>query len=286
MGVDALSVVVRALSFIALFQAAGIALFIALFGGQVVATGAVIRKIGAISAYLAGALVFVHYLLEPARMAGDFSGVIDPTLQGMVLHSSVSVALCWRLAGLALIAVGLRVQGSLGVVLGVTGAVLAVTAFALVGHTTENPARWLLSVLLIAHLLAVAFWFGALVPLHTVSLREPAPGAAAVVERFSALAIRIVPALFVAGFAVAVFLLQTFTALFTPYGALLMVKVLGFGVLMVLASLNKWRLGPALATGSARAGSAFRHSLIAEYVLICAVLSATAALTTFYSPEP
>jgi len=55
---------------------------------------------------------------------------------------------------------------------------------------------------------------------------------------------------------------------------------------MALASLNKWRLGPALATGNARAGSAFRQSLIAEYVLICAILSATAALTTFYSPEP
>jgi putative copper resistance protein D len=66
---------------------------------------------------------------------------------------------------------------------------------------------------------------------------------------------------------------------------LLHYKVAGFAVLMGFAALNKWRFGPALSRGDARATAAFRRSLAAEYVLIAAVLSVTAVLTSFYSPE-
>jgi len=52
---------------------------------------------------------------------------------------------------------------------------------------------------------------------------------------------------------------------------------------MGLAALNRWRYGATLAT--VRAATSFRRIVAAEYVLICAVLSATAIMTTFFSPE-
>jgi hypothetical protein len=45
-------------------------------------------------------------------------------------------------------------------------------------------------------------------------------------------------------------------------------------------------LGPAIAIGDARTLKAFRRALGAEYLVIAAVLSITAIMTTFYSPEP
>jgi putative copper export protein len=57
-------------------------------------------------------------------------------------------------------------------------------------------------------------------------------------------------------------------------------------MLMVLAVLNRWRWVPALAAGVVPARAALRRSLTGEYLLIAAVLAATAALTTFYSPTP
>ena len=69
-------------------------------------------------------------------------------------------------------------------------------------------------------------------------------------------------------------------------GVSLAAKFAGFVLLMALAALNKWRLGPAIATGDKRALRSFRRSLGFEYVLIAAVLSITAMMTTFYSLEP
>ena len=54
---------------------------------------------------------------------------------------------------------------------------------------------------------------------------------------------------------------------------------------LALAALNKWRLGPALASTSGAAAT-FQRVVGAEYLLICAVLVVTAVMTTFFSPEP
>jgi len=56
-------------------------------------------------------------------------------------------------------------------------------------------------------------------------------------------------------------------------------------VLLGLGALNKWRFGPAISGGDLGAGRRFRIVVIVEYVLIAAVLSVTAVMTTFFSPE-
>lgn len=287
MAVDVLSVTLRALSFIAMFQAAGAALFVALFAAPLTATAGAIRRIAVISAIAGALFASAHYALEAARMSGDFAGVADASLQALVFHSSISTALALRLAGLALVAGGLctpRLSHS-GVVLAIAGVLLIVGAFATVGHTTTHPEHGLSRVVLIAHLLAVAFWFGALIPLGLVSARESSAVAGEVIDAFSRLAAIIVPGLLLAGLTLAVFLSGSLAVLRTPYGRILLGKVAGFALLMVPAALNKWRLGPAIARGDARAALTFRRSLAIEYVLIAAVLALTAILTTFFAPD-
>src|SRR5437899_161953 len=74
MMVDALSVALRALSFVALFQAAGISLFLVLFGRLVVASDPTLRRAATLSALVAMGVLVSEYVLEAARMSGDFSG--------------------------------------------------------------------------------------------------------------------------------------------------------------------------------------------------------------------
>lgn len=283
--VDMLSVALRAASFVLLLQAAGIALFIVIFGDRIEESSAATRSIGSLSAWLAIAAVIGHYVLQAGRMAGDLSGVGSGQLQRIALNSPDAAEASLAILGLALIAAGLRGANGLAAASKVVGAALAVVAFTLAGHTSVSPHRWFLIVALTVHVLIVAFWLGALVPLYLATRLERAPIAAKVVAAFSRAATWIVPGVFLAGAVLAVGLLPGLATFARPYGQLLLVKIGGFAVLMALAAINKWRLTPALARGELQAGAALRRSVTAEYVLIACVLTATAVMTTFFSPD-
>jgi putative copper resistance protein D len=282
---DVISVILRAFSFVLLFQAAGAAIFIAIFGRRLVGSQASVRRLGQAAAIAAIVLVAAHYALEAARMAGKMSGMWDPTLQGMAWNSAAGTAVICRLLGLLLIAVGLRKAKVRWAILAVGGAVLATGAFTLTGHTSVSAHRAALAALLMLHLLVVAFWFGALWPLYVASLRETPARASDIIERFTTVATWLVPVILLAGIVMAVLLLPNLQTLSEPYGELLIAKVAGFAVLMGLAAANKWRLGPALVHGQAQSGRWFRRSVAAEYVLIAVVLTITAVMTSFFSPE-
>jgi putative copper resistance protein D len=308
---DILSVVLRALSFVLQLQAAGAVFFAAAFGPALTISLTGIRTLARVTASVALFTVAGHYILEAARMAGEMAGMLDPSLQNMAWTSNFGGAFAVRELGLLLIIAGMRpvsakvtasrfFTSSVGspvafvmrrlsargfTIVGVTGAVLVAVSFTLMGHTSVNARRGLLAPLLLAHLLIVAFWFGALWPLCLVTLRESRERMARVVAVFSAAAFWLVPLILVAGVAIAAVLLPDLAALRQPYGELLIAKVILFAVLLGCAALNKWRLGPDLGRGDLQAGRTFRRMVISEYVIMVVVLGVTAVMTTFFSPE-
>lgn len=281
---DLISAALRALGFVAILQAGGAVLFLAAFGAALPDTRPQILRFARIATGVAAVLLVLQYLMEPARMLGELSGMLDAQLHSIALHSRAALVLALRLLGLLLLALALRRQAAQMRRLGVPGAVLIALSFAAIGHSTESPQRGLLMPLVGLHLLVVEFWFGALLPLILLAGREQAASAAAVVERFSRLAAWLVPLILVAGLVLAARLLPDWSALSGPYATGLLLKLIAFVLLMGLAALNKWRLGPALAQGGAGARRAFTRSVVVELVLIVLVLMGTATLTTFWSP--
>ena len=83
----------------------------------------------------------------------------------------------------------------------------------------------------------------------------------------------------------AIVLLPGLSSLGSPYGMLLIAKALVFAGLMGLAGLNKFRLGPAVASGHEPSLALLRRCVAIEVWLIVVVLTATAVMTTLYSPE-
>jgi copper resistance protein D len=284
MPIDATSALVRALSFIAMFQASGAAMVIAVFGARLQQSAPGIRKLGAFSAIAGLVLVAAHYALEAGRMAGSLSGVFDMELQQLVFDSPMRSAAGWRLAGLSMIACFLWREGRAATAASLAGGLSVAIAFTFVGHTAEESRAAWLPFALTLHLLVVAFWFGSLVPLIVISRVESGQLASQVVAAFTRIASVLVPGLFVFGLALTLALVDSWTVFRENYGLLLLGKVLGFARLMALASLNKWRSGPAIARTPAAAVS-FQRVVAAEYLLICDVLLVTAVMTTFFSPE-
>jgi len=283
MSPDVVSVLIRACSFGALFQAAGVVLFLAVFGRRLQASRQPIQRLGFMSMLAAVVLTSVHYGLEAARMAGEWTGVWDRELQSLVWQTAVSTAWIVRLLALLLMAIGVRRTGTGLALIGLLGVALATVSFTLIGHTVLAAGPWLPAALAV-HLAAVAFWFGSLLPLAVLARHEPPERAAHIVTAFSRVATWVVIALFIAGTILLLSLLPDWSALATPYGLLVLAKVAAFAILMGLAALNRWRYAPLLVQQTS-ARQAFRRTVLAEYLLISSVLLLTAVLTTCYSPE-
>jgi putative copper export protein len=283
---DALSLTLRAGSFLLLLQAAGLTLFDALFGRELAPARAPIRRLGRLSALAAAACVLAHFALEPARLAGELAGMLDPGLLRTALFSPSGRAFVVRLAGLCLIALALRgpdARGATALALGLLGVALTVFSFVLVGHTAASPARWWPRALLAAHLAVIAFWLGALPALMIVSRRASPAALASALTAFSRLALWLVPTIFLAGLGLALALVPALAVLRQPYGEILLAKAAAFAVLMVFAAWNR-HLTAAIARGREAAARALQRSLRAEYALIATVLALTALMTSFFSP--
>lgn len=282
---DFVAIGLRALSIAAALQAAGAPIFVRLFGRELERSAPRIHRMGLSMAVGGLVLTLVHAVVEPARLSGELRGIWDGSLQAVLLSSDFGTAIAIRTLGLGMIVGGSLKPGRFGEASALIGASLVAASFAFMGHTAANDQRWLLAPLLITHLLAVAFWFGALWPLLSAARLEEAAVAGAVIRQFSKAAIRLVPVIFLAGVAMAYALLPDLSALRTPYGLSLIAKVAGFSLLMVLAAANKWRFGPKVAGGERFAVKAFRCSVLAEWVLVFVVVAVTAAMTSLFSPE-
>jgi putative copper export protein len=282
---DALVISLRAVCFVALFQAAGGALFLALYEPHI-ARGAAerLRQVARIAALVALIAAVLHYVLTPARMAGDFGSTFDPALESLLLRSNSGTAHIVRVVGLAVLLLSLDRASKLNTWAACAGAALALLSFALMGHTVIHPQRWLMAPLLLVHVAVAAVWLGALAGLY-IAARETGTASGPLVARFSAHAGWAVPAIFVCGAIMSLLFVRSVAELATPYGAMVLGKSLGFAALMALAARNKWSFGPRLLAGDASAVPALQRTIKAEWVLIAAVLAATAVMTSLYAPE-
>ena len=222
---------------------------------------------------------------EAARAEG-WAGMIDPQIIAISLEGPLGQSTYVRLGGLVLIVLAALFR-PVGAPATLFGAIMVAGSFAVTGHATRDP-QWLLGGLITFHLLAVAYWFGALAPLHRLTRFDGgASHAAHIADRFGKQASIIVPMLILAGAGFAYVLLGGIEPLWsTGYGRMLLVKIAIVAVVLGIAALNKWRFVPALAADGGSAAPAFRRSLRVEAVVFLLVFAATAFLTTSFTvPE-
>lgn len=283
---DAVAVALRALGFVAAVQAAGAALFSSIFAERLDRSMSAIAKSTVFTAGAALLLTVAAQVTAPARLVGSLEGIFDGPLQVLMLASDAGAATAVRVLGLVLVVLGTGREDRLRGTAVLFGAVLVVVSFAFMGHTAADEHRWLAAVLLIWHLAVVALWFGALQPLRIGCRDEDMATSGALLTRFSGLAGRLVPTVFLAGAGLAILLLPGWDALTTPYGRLLLTKVAVFSMLLGLAALNKWRYGPRVTRGDTAALGTLRRIVLLEWWLVATVLVVTAVMTALFSPSP
>jgi putative copper export protein len=135
------------------------------------------------------------------------------------------------------------------------------------------------------HLLGIAYWLGALVPLRLLSVGGDLPRIARVMKRFGDIALGAVALLIAAGITLLWLLLGSPFAIFdSAYGRLLFAKLLFVAGLLGLAALNKLHLTPRLLMGDESALRALRMSITFELAIALVILTLTATFTTVTGP--
>jgi len=286
---DAAVVTARATTYAATLAASGGVFFLsyshALLDGCCAARiRRLIRVLVFIAALAGGAMI----LAAGASMSGDAGGLVNVGLARMILQAGEGRASLVRLIGLILIGAGLTARRSPAAV-ALLGSLAAATSFAWVGHVhslaSASRGAWLPAPAIVVHLLGVAFWLGALLPLLMVAGGADMPRIAATARRFGTAALIVVGVLLAAGVGLLCLMLRGVSDLWADdYGRLALTKVLLVSCLLALAALNHLRLTPRLFAYDEGALRALKRSIMAELAVAGCILVVTAAMTTLAGP--
>jgi copper resistance protein D len=280
-GLVVLAIVAKATGYGAALLAMGGVLFTVIFAKRAEASVLRLARKLAVGAALVGlAVLAVRFGIRAARISGmGLEGAMDPMMLGFVWESPLGTAAIWRGIGeLAILAI---VVPRMGKWIALAGSVAVAISFAQVGHALGDP-RAALASLLVLHLLAAAFWVGALIPLRRAALTS---AGADILHSFGTTAAYGVAALIVAGTTLAWLLSGSVTALFgTAYGLGLLLKVAIVVVLLGFAALNKVKLVPAVRAEEPGAIHALQRSISMEISAVAVILLATATITIVMTP--
>ena len=304
---DTLNVVVRFALYVDLMLLFGLPLFVLYAPKEIAwhsAGGWPLRRMLATFAVAGVGLSVVGLVVVCAAMAGmPLMGVDRATVEMVVTQTPVGAAWQLRLVALTIafaasLALPPRGSRALMAVIALTaGAALASLAWSGHGAAGEGRTGTIQLTAAITHLLAAGVWVGALATFGMLLWRSSARRSPdhiglthRALERFSAVGTLAVAALVGTGL-VNSFLLVGFANLptlpATPYGRLLIAKLVLFAAMLVLAAANRFRLTPALASGegdrSAEVG-ALRRSLALEIGAATAILALVAWLGTLAPP--
>ncbi|PYC15840.1 copper resistance protein CopD [Pseudomonas jessenii] len=285
---DLINIVLRFALYVDLLLVFGLALFALYSAGTLLRFRPLLRGMA-----LIGALLSVAGLVLMTRaMSGETAlAALWPQLQMMLLETDVGLA--WAVRMIALIVVLIRPGAWLASMAGAVA--LASLAWSGHGAMDEGTLRSWHFLSDILHLLAAGAWLGAMLALVLMA-RGPLDDArirslAFAVRRFEWIGAAIVLMLSITGVVNYLFIIgpRLDEVLLGTYGVLLTIKVLLFAGMLVLAALNRFHLGPALAQALRNghyviAANALRRSVVVELAIALLIVALVAWLGTL-SPE-
>lgn len=274
------SIIAKLLLYLSIIGLTGTIIFNALFKE---ASVLVPRSHYFILAFFAIIVTMLNYSLRGAALTGDMAGLIDMEMLGVLWQTPVGDAFLFRISGLGLILLWLMV-GKFGQFIGIIGAGLSLWSFSQIGHATDVHLPFI-ATLFFVHFIGIAFWVGALAPLHKAAVGGlTSEMTASVAEKFGRLAGIFVPILIVAGVVMSWLLVGSIENLFgTSYGQVLLIKTFTVSALLLLAAANKFWFVPRLINGQSDAASHLAKSIRLEILLVLIIFLITAILTSTLS---
>ena len=235
-----------------------------------------LQKFSVVGALTSVALFFA----VSGNMGGTFMSAFSPELLEIALSSKTGIASILCMGGFLLIT-GKRKLDRIfpPLVTALAASALLLWTFLMSGHATKLGV--LAQILLLFHLLGIAFWLGSLLPLKHMCECEESDRLYEVAHNFGKLAVFYLVGLLVAGVTFAYLLIgDLFLLVETSYGNVFLAKLLVVSVLLSLGAYNKFVCVPRIKSDPTRGALYLKKSIRIELVAVGLILIITSVLTT------
>ena len=222
----------------------------------------------------------VHILLLNAQLSGDLASIFDFSMFDWIwpLHQAKVTAL---VVGCLLLVISLLSRRAM---LGLVGGLTIAISYGLGGHTQGIEGFSVAPALVAVHLAVAGFWFAAPITLFP-GRTQLSDDLSTQTDRFSTIAIWLVPLIFLTGIATLWLLTQSFQRiLFEAYEQLLIAKLLLATIALALGAINHNHISGLLKSEPNKGERLLAMSLMAEAVLFTALLVLLVCATTITGP--
>lgn len=277
----------KCLFYLTALQASGGTIFVVLFWDRLSHleqrfTTSLIRTT-AVAAVFA---IAAHIAVLSGMLGDDISSMWDWTLIQIILEGNDGRASALRALGLVTIAI-CTFAGVWARAAAVLGALAVAVSFSTTGHVSTLDQSSFARVLIVVHILGVAYWVGSLVPLFYLTSGNLVDfdHVAAILKRFGNIALFAVASLIAAGSGLLWLFLGSIEALLgSTYGLFFAAKLFLVASLLSLAAINKLWLTPGIAASELKSLENLRRSIVIEIVLVTCILIVTGIFTTVTGP--
>ena len=167
---------------------------------------------------LYGLIISVGMIFSIAgNLGGEFLSILDPIILELALTSKAGYAAIFALIGFILIGISTRHEIVSLKFLGWLGIGFVLLSFVYTGHSQKSGI--LAQILLLFHLICVAFWLGSFIPLYNMCSSANTSNLHVIAHRFGVLAVFYLVILIISGGSFAYILMNDISLLFnTSYG--------------------------------------------------------------------
>ena len=280
---DFINPALKVLLYLAVFGTVGTILFATHFGKYQSFASAyfcenLIKKSGAIGVVVSAASFFSI----AGNLGGNLGSVLDAMMLQLALDSKAGVASLIGLTGFSLTIITAKTMRQPSNPIPLLGSALILLSLVVVGHASRKGLG--VQVLLLIHLVGIAYWLGSLIPFHRMSQSGEEENLPFIAHRFGMLGMGYIGALVIAGVGLAYNLLGGLSQLLsTNYGNVLLAKVMLAIFILSLGAYNKFRVVPLIIDNYAIGAQKLRCSIRYECALAIFILVLSSFLTTSLS---
>ena len=213
------------------------------------------------------------------NLGGEFLSILDPIILELALTSKAGYAAIFALIGFILTVISTRHELVSLKLLGWLGIGFVLLSFIYTGHSQKSGI--LAQILLLFHLICVAFWLGSFIPLYNMCSSTNTSNLHVIAHRFGILAVFYLVVLIISGGSFAYILMNDISLLFdTSYGNAFLIKMSLVSLLLLFGALNKFKNVPLIKNEPTIGSIQLKKTIRIEMFIALLILSLTSILTT------